>query len=58
MNIQYKKKVYRGTIEIQACLLSHVAYFWPFPKQKNSDASKLKKFAGDNFKIDESGRTF
>ena len=30
----------------------------PFPKQHNSDSSKLKELADDNFKFDENGKTF
>ena len=30
----------------------------PFPKQQFLDSSNLKKFADDNFKVDESGRMF
>ena len=30
----------------------------PFPKRKIVDASKLKEFADDNFKLDENGRKF
>ena len=29
---------------------------WHFPKQQILDSSKLIKFAGDNFKLDENGR--
>ena len=28
----------------------------PFPNEKNSDSSKLKAFADDNFELDENGR--
>ena len=30
----------------------------PFPKRQILDSSKLKEFAGDNFKFDENGRKF
>ena len=30
----------------------------PIPKQQTKDLSKLKDFADDNFKFDESGRKF
>ena len=30
----------------------------PFPKQHNSDSSKLKGLADDNFKFDENGKAF
>ena len=30
----------------------------PFPKRQILDTSKLKEFAGDNFKFDENGRKF
>ena len=29
-----------------------------FPKQHNSDSSKLKELVDDNFKFDENGKTF
>ena len=32
--------------------------FNPFPHKKILDSSKLKEFAGDNFKFDENGRKF
>ena len=31
---------------------------YPFPKRQILDPSKLKEFAGDNFKLDENGRKF
>ena len=33
-------------------------YLYPFPKQQILDASKLKQFADDNFKVEENGRKF
>ena len=38
----------------------HIVYIfhYPFPKRQILDASKLKKFADDNFKYDENGRKF
>ena len=31
---------------------------WSFPKRWNLDFSKLKKFADENFRFDDSGRVF
>ena len=31
---------------------------YPFPKRQILDSSKLKEFADDNFKFDETGRKF
>ena len=33
-------------------------WFLPFPKNNKIDSSKLKVFAEDNFKFNESGRKF
>ena len=41
-------------------VFSHISdpIIWAFPKGQILDSSKLKQYAGDNFKFDENGRMF
>ena len=39
-------------------VFSYNNYFNPFYKQQDSESSKLKEVADDNFKFDENGRNF